>query len=233
MAKTLTNELKSMEIFQTIKDDTIYNIAQISKVIEYSKNDIVFSAKEKSNFVYFLLKGKAIIYNMTHNGNRKIIFILGKGNLLSFNIINDNPTSIFCETIEQSKILCIKKSEFLKLMEIDFSLTETIINEYEKYMCRMSHQLKNTIGNIYIQRKIAAKLWKLARDFGIETKEGKLIDIDITITFMADLIGAPRESVSRACKKLSDMNLVRFENKRFTVLDIEKLAKYYKNLKSL
>lgn len=233
MAKTLTNELKSMEIFQTIKDDTIYNIAQISKVIEYSKNDIVFSAKEKSNFVYFLLKGKAIIYNMTHNGNRKIIFIFGKGNLLSFNIINDNPTSIFCETIEQSKILCIKKSEFLKLMEIDFSLTETIINEYEKYMCRMSHQLKNTIGNIYIQRKIAAKLWKLARDFGIETKEGKLIDIDITITFMADLIGAPRESVSRACKKLSDMNLVRFENKRFTVLDIEKLVKYYKNLKSL
>lgn len=229
MSEVLINELKNIEIFQHIKNSTINDIIKFSKIVSYDKNNLIFPAKKKLNYIYFLIEGKAIIYNITHNGNRKIIFILGKEKMLNFNIINDNLSPVFCETIELSKVLCIKRKEFLELLEYDFILAKIVMNEYEKYLWRMSHQLKNTIGNIYIERKIAAKLWKLGRDFGIETKDGKMIDIDITITFMADLIGAPRESVSRACKKLSDKKLVKFENKRFIILNSEALVKYYKD----
>lgn len=44
-----------------------------------------------------------------------------------------------------------------------------------------------------MERKIAAKLWKLGRDFGVDTEDGVMIDIDLTITLMADLVGAPRK----------------------------------------
>lgn len=165
---------------------------------------------------------------MTHNGNRKIIFILGSGKLLSFNVINDRLTSVFSEAIEKTQILSIERREFLKIIKHDFEFLKSIMSEYEKYIWRMGHQLKNTIGNIYIERRVAAKLWKLGRDFGIKTDEGILIDIEMTITFMADFIGAPRESTSRACKKLINEKLIKFENKKFIILNADKLAEYYK-----
>lgn len=55
-----------------------------------------------------------------------------------------------------------------------------------------------------------------------------MIDIDLTITLMADLVGAPRENVSRACKVLTDRGLIRYGNKRFTLTDSDGLADFYK-----
>ena len=81
---------------------------------------------------------------------------------------------------------------------------------------------------MHMERKIAANLWKLGRDFGMDTEEGKMIDIDLTITLMADLVGAPRENVSRACKVLTDRGLIHYGNKRFTLTDFEGLAEFYK-----
>ena len=46
------------------------------------------------------------------------------------------------------------------------------LEEQEKKMWRLSHQLKNTTSCIYLERKLAAKLWKLSRDFGIEKEDG-------------------------------------------------------------
>mgnify|MGYP002591894351 FL=1 len=92
----------------------------------------------------------------------------------------------------------------------------------------MGHQLKNTTGNMQTERKIAAKLWKLGRDFGVETEEGVMVDIDLTITLMADLVGVPRENVSRACKVLTDRGLIHYSSKRFILTDFDGLADFYK-----
>ena len=45
---------------------------------------------------------------------------------------------------------------------------------------------------------------------------------------LADLVGAPRENVSRACKVLTDRGLIRYGNKRFILIDFDGLAKFYK-----
>lgn len=221
-------KLKDMDIFKNASNSTLSKLINAGKIKKYKKNDIICSDKKIVDYIFFILEGKAIIYNMTHNGNRKIIFILGSGKLLSFNVINDRLTSVFSEAIEKTQILSIERREFLKIIKHDFEFLKSIMSEYEKYIWRMGHQLKNTIGNIYIERRVAAKLWKLGRDFGIKTDEGILIDIEMTITFMADFIGAPRESTSRACKKLINEKLIKFENKKFIILNADKLAEYYK-----
>ncbi len=55
-----------------------------------------------------------------------------------------------------------------------------------------------------------------------------MIDINLPITFLADMLGAPRESTSRLCKTLTDLGLIRMERKQITILDPEKMSHYYK-----
>ena len=221
-------KLKNTDIFKNASNSTLSRLVAAGKIKNYKKNDIIYSDKKTTDYIYFLLEGKVIIYNISHNGNRKIIFILGAGKLISFNVMNDGLTSVFSEAIEKTQVLSIERSEFLKILKLDFEFLKSIMSEYEKYIWRMGHQLKNTIGNIYIERRVAAKLLKLGRDFGLKIDEGILIDIEMTITFMADFIGAPRESISRACKKLINEKLIKFENKKFTILNSDKLAEYYR-----
>ena len=108
-------------------------------------------------------------------------------------------------------------------MEQDFALARTLLAYQEQKIRRLEYQLKNTVGNVYLERKLASKLWKLARDFGVPSQNGILIDMDLTVTFLADLLGAPRENTSRACRKLCGLGLIHMEKKKITLPDPEQL----------
>jgi CRP/FNR family cyclic AMP-dependent transcriptional regulator len=228
MKDIVRNEIKKLKIFQEVPESSIQTLLNQAQVVEYGKKEVVYRAKEAVGSVYIILGGEAVIYNITKHGNRKVIFILGKGSLLNYNIISRSQASVFCEAVSELTVLKIPQSLFVKMMEQEPAWMCAVMREYERYIWRLSHQLKNTTGNMYLERKIAAKLWKLGRDFGVQTSLGVKIDVEMTMNLMADLVGAPRENVSRACKNLSSQNLIVYKNKHFWIPDPEELSSFYK-----
>ena len=122
----------------------------------------------------------------------------------------------------------IPVAALLGLMEQDFALARAVLVAQEKKIWRMAHQLKNTMGSIYMERKLAAKLWKLARDFGVPVQEGIEIDIYLPITLLADMLGAPRETTSRICGMLAEAGLITIRKKRIIVTAPDRMAHFYK-----
>ena len=50
----------------------------------------------------------------------------------------------------------------------------------------------------------------------------------MTMTLLADLIGVPRETISRACKTLAEKGLLIYRDRRFILPDPDALAQFYK-----
>lgn len=222
------NLLYKQSFFQNVDPDTIEKIWAAGSVKEFPKGHIIMRAKDSINPIYIQLSGKSMVYNLTHTGKRKIIFIFGEGTLLNEHVLHEHPASLFCETLERSSIFIVPLNWFLKCMEEDFSLTRAVLKMQECRIWRMGHQLKNTMGSIYMEQKLAAKLWKLSRDFGIETPHGIEIDVNISVTLLADMLGASREATSRLCSILVDSGLIRIHKKRITITDPKKMAASYK-----
>lgn len=222
------DQLKQLEIFSGIATETLEKIAQKGKISEIEKGTILMRAQEPAVAVCFQISGKSIIYNLTQAGKRKILFICGAGMLLNEHISNSRATSMYCETIDKSKIFIIPAKDFMKIMSEDFELTKKILEAQEKKIWRLSHQLKNTMSSIYLERKLAAKLWKLARDFGISTEGGIEIDVNMTAAFLADMLGVSRETTSRTCSTLIENGLILIKKKRIVIPNPEKMAYFYK-----
>ena len=220
--------LNQLEIFQGISSQTIVKLEKTGKIQDVSKGTLLMRARESVEFVYFQLTGKSVIYNLTHGGKRKILFIFGQGALLNEHIFNNHTSSIYCEIMEQSKIIAFSVPDFINIMAEDFELTKKVMEAQERKIWRLSHQLKNTTSSIYLERKLAAKLWKLSRDFGVEKEDGIEIDIDMTITFLADMLGVPRETTSRVCSTLTEAGLIRMNKRRIMIADPKKMAHFYK-----
>ena len=222
------NPLIEMPLFDGVDSKTIKNIWAKGKVYEYPKGTILIRGKEPVSNVYIQLSGKSIQYNLTQNGKRKILFVFGRDMLLNEHVFNHHLTSIYCETIEKSEIFVIPVSEFIKQMTLDFKLAENVLEAQERKMWRLSHQLKNTMSSIYLERKLASKLWKLCRDFGIDKEYGREIDINMSITFLADMLGVPRETASRVCSTLVEQGLIKINKKRIVVVNLEGLQNFYR-----
>lgn len=238
--------LKELEIFQGVRPETIEEMQSLGRIVTMKKGTVCYRASDKQDYIFILMDGQAIIYTLTRCGNRKIIFVHGGGELLNESIITVDRTTVFCDLIRDSQVFIIRNQQFCHLLEKDFTLVKAVMCIQERKLWRTSHQLKNTPGSIYLERKLAAKLWKLARDFGVpvdngerqsemrpesETGDGQKIRIDVSlsITFLADFLGAPRETTSRICRNLAEKGLIEMDKKTIVVDNMDCLARFYKN----
>lgn len=221
-------ELKELQDFNELDENTLRKLSNITIVNRYERGKVLFRDKDIVDNIYIVLKGKVSLYKFNEKGQKKVIFILGEGDFINEVILQSPIASINCETIEDSQIMYCNTTELLQMMEEDFKFTKIILSSLSLKVRRMYRQFKNTTGVLNMGKRVASKLWKLGRDYGIAKDNGILIDMEISITYLADLFGAQRETISRVCKELSELGLIEYNNKKFIIKSEEKLLEYFK-----
>ena len=133
------------------------------------------------------------------------------------------------EMVEKCEILSYSRERFLSMMEQDFELAQAVLDQFCSKLRRTYRQLKNAPTNIAMERKLAAKLYRLYHDYGVEVEGEYIIDVPLTVSYLSQLLGAQRETVSRALKKLVEADLVQYERKKIKIKSPEALGNYHKN----
>ena len=221
------SNINNIEVFQNIKEESKIEIEKIIKLRELSKKANLFCERDMVDKVYFIKEGKISLFKINESGERKIIFILSNGQMINDILLEENKSSsISCEAFEKSILLECNSKDFLKIMENDFTLTKNVLIHMQNINRRLYRQLKNSIS-IRMDKKLASKLYRMGREFGINKGEWTLINANLTITYIADMLGCKRETLSRAMKVLQDENLVKIENKKMYIKKDE-LSTYFK-----
>lgn len=228
MKKNIQYEVKKVDIFNGIKENTQLKLIELGKLKILNKKSILFYEKETVSKVYFLIEGKVSIFKISESGERKVIFILKEGEMINEILLSNNTTSaVGCETFEKSLILEYDITEFINIIESDFILTKNILTCMERRTRRLYRQLKNSIS-IKMDKKLAAKLYRIGKEFGVEKDEWTFINVNISITYIADMLGCKRETLSRSMKSLQDEGLVKIEGKKIYTKQRE-LSRYFKS----
>jgi len=228
MVQVTLSQLKSLPLFEDIDDRTLDLIKMKAHTKNLKKSQMLFAEREIINNIYIVLEGKVTLYRLSERGQKRVIYILNKGEIINEVIFDNLTASINCEGFEDNEIISISKVDLLDIMKNDFKLTEVILYSMSKKIRRLYRQLKNTVP-IKMDKRVAAKLWKLSKDYGVQTQEGVLIDIKISITYLADMLGSSRETISRAVKELEIMDMVKIKNRKF-IVNREKLSLYFKGV---
>ncbi|WP_297206146.1 Crp/Fnr family transcriptional regulator [uncultured Brachyspira sp.] len=224
---TLDEAFNQIKIFENISSQTIEYIKQFSSLKIYKEKEHIFMDKDKINNIYIIVSGKAALYKLNNFGDKKIIFIFDEGKLLNEHSLQGIKVSINCEVLEDSIVMFIPSDIFIKAMEKDFILSKTILDLMSLNIRRLYRQLQNTTNNLECEKKLASKLLKLAKDNGISCENIVKINVPLTVTYISEMIGSRRETVSRQIKKLSKLGFIEFKDNFIFIKDIDKLRNYF------
>ncbi|WP_297633406.1 Crp/Fnr family transcriptional regulator [uncultured Clostridium sp.] len=222
-------ELKKIAMLRTSKKSTLMKLSLYGDKIKVKKGEHIFRDKEIINNIYILISGKVALYKFSESSYKKIIFILGPDEILNEVLIDDLPASVSCEVFEDCELISINKFDFLDIMEGDFELTKIVLNGLSRKLRRTYRQIKNSTP-LKIEKRIAAKLWKLSKDYGVMEERGCRINIKISVTYLSEMFGMPRETVSRGVNTLVKQGLIIKDNKDIIVVDRDKLSEYFKGV---
>ena len=227
--KTKNSDIEKIEVFEGILKNSINEIKNNSDIIELKKNKALYSDRQVLDYVYFLVSGNVSLVKSNENGENKVIFLLNGGAMINEPLMRKNTSGIECWGFEDSKILRIGLKTFDKIMSKDYILARNCMLEMEKRIRRLYRQLKNLTSS-NIEKKLAAKLYRLGTQYGL--KENKIddytyINLNLTVTYIAKMLGYQRETVSRSLKLLAQKEIILQKDRKFYV-NIERAREFFK-----
>ncbi len=207
------------------------NLGEFANVKTYKKNDLIFNESDIEENIYFVKSGKVEVYKLTKNWEERLVFILSDGQTLNEEVIfsKTSECSTCCRAYDNVKVVTIPKNILSKQMQKDHKVLQYIFECSSSKLTRTYRQLKNSGTNVTIDKKIASKLWKMALDYGIETKEGIFIDISLSSAILSKMVGAKRETVSRSINTFKKDGILKLEGDRITILDFKALSEKFEH----
>jgi len=206
----IKDKLKALEIFQSLTEQELEKIVEISFIKKLSKDNILFYEGEMPLYFYALLQGYMKFYKIDLKGHEIILHFFTKPLMMaempSLENIPFRATAIAMR--EDTEVLLIDRKKFLLLLSEDNGFSLNIIKS-------LTHKIKEL--EVAINRNLIydaiTKVCSFIKEQPSVLEERKHKEIAIILNM------AP-ETFSRVLKKLKKLNIL---NPQYTVINHEKL----------
>ena len=191
--------LREIPLFSELSQSQLEEIASISVVKRYSKDNIIFTPSQKGEYFFILKRGKVKVYK-TSKGKEQIIRIFEKptlfGEAASFTGKN---FPAWAEAIEESEIVLIPRKGFIELMKRDPEIGMKLMS----VMAQRLMYLTNVIESLSLKSalsKIASYILRKIEEGGEE--------VEFSTNIAAMELGLTKETVSRMLGKLKELGII-------------------------
>lgn len=185
----------------------------------YRKGGNIYFQGEVPRYAVVILDGVVKAYTIDPDGSECIVHLFTKNSVLPVDWVNgQSPTSIFnYSAVNDVRVLKVKKDEFNDLIARDAECQA----DYLDYMKRSQAGLLLRVTGLSQSRaisKICYTLYFLAFRYGMERSPGEFeINLRLTQSMLASLIGQTRESTAKNLKVLKDKGVVYYSSTTYIV----------------
>lgn len=195
------------------------------KLFRYQKGEAILRPGDTPQGVYLIKKGYVRLYSISENGEELTLIIFKPNDFFPLMwAINNTENTEYLEAMTSVEIWRSPKDKFLEFIktnpDVFFELTSRILVRLGGLLERMQYLV---FGSAY--EKVASILLICVERFG--KKEGKhtVIQVPLTHSDIARLIGVARETASIEMKKMERKRLIAYRGRLLIVKNKRRLEK--------
>ena len=182
----------------------------------YNKGDVLFSEGGTPRGVFFLHSGLIKIVKYGIEGKEQIIEIAKAGDLVGFRaMLSDKTYNVDAKMLEDASIGYIQKSDFLKAINNNEKLRNTVIRVLSKELQDRA-DLLTTMAQKTVRQRTALALILLDDIY-------KGAPINLSRDDLANFVGTATETVIRLLREFKKDGILDIHGRKITILNIERL----------
>lgn len=211
----VASKLRSdIPFFRDIDPALVERIVPLMTERKCRKGEVIFLEGDMGDEIYFVGTGAVIIYTFDKSKKVTLAFLregeyFGEMALMKPGLVR----SATAETLMQTRLYALKRTDFRILIEQDRRLAFHLI-DYTMERLRRANQQIYDLTFLNVRTRIIKRLLFLAGEYGDDR-----IPVKITHQQMADMVGAVRETVSKVLQELQDEGLIEIRDKRIRLLN--------------
>jgi CRP/FNR family cyclic AMP-dependent transcriptional regulator len=178
------------------------------KIVDYSKNQVVFSQAERADAIFYIQKGKVKLTVVSNAGKEAVIAILGDGDFLGEGSLAGRPVRMATATaMSDCSIVRLEKAAMVRVLHEEPAFSEMFLAYVLSRNMRIEEDLVDQLFNS--SEKRLARVLLLLANFGKEGKPEPLI-AKISQETLAEMIGTTRSRVSFFMNKFRKMGYIEY-----------------------
>lgn len=191
----------------------------------YSRGEMVFAPTPQPHSVYLLETGLVRIYRLSEGGGETSFGYVAPGEVFGeLPAFGDYPRESFAQAVRPSQVWKIPRENFRRVLSARSALALQVTRQIGDRLKRIETRIEDLVFR-NVRTRVARMLGELSEDFGQVENGHRVIDIPITQSELATLVGATRQTVNQTLRELSDEGLIGRDNRRIVVLRPELLSR--------
>lgn len=200
-------------LFAELDNQELSAVAAVAKSRRHSKDEVVFHEDESGDVFCLIREGRVKVTMVSPEGKEIILSMLGPGDFFGeMSLLDDEPRSATVMATENLELLIIWRSDFVQLLQENFSITRKVLAELSRRLRTASGRIES-LATMDVYGRLARFLLDLAVNGGKELEDGYVAVTRPTHQAIANTIGTSRETVSRLIHDLMRQDLLISEGK--------------------
>ncbi len=216
--------LKNIPLFAELSEHQLNQIAQDTMARRYKQGEIIFREGDPGQVLYIIQAGQIRIFVNGMDGSETSVILFGRpGELFGeLSVIDGLPRSATAVALEGTVLLILGRESFRQHMR---KMPQLAMNFMQVLSQRVRYNTQQIDGfaSLTITQRLARKLLELAHDYGRVEDDGVFIDMQITQTTLAGMLGATRERINRCLSEFRKSEWISTRQGYITILDPEAL----------
>lgn len=215
-----TDFLASIPLFRGLDRDELAKFGDLVRERSYPKGSVILFQDDPGDSLFVLRTGRVKVVLIGEDGREVILGVLEAGaHFGELALIDDQPRSAHVIAMEDAQLLILRREDFRRRVDASPSVAWALLQELSNRLRRADEKIGGLVL-LDVPGRIARLLLDLAQEGG-----GATIDKVLTHQTIAQMIGASRETVSRAMKDFQETGLILVERRRISIGNRESLEK--------
>jgi CRP/FNR family cyclic AMP-dependent transcriptional regulator len=212
--------LATVPLFKGLDPAELLRFGELLREKSYPKGSVILFEDDPGDALFIVRDGRVKVVLVSEDGREVILGLLGVGEHFGeLSLIDDQPRSAHVIAMEESSLLVLRRDDFRRRVEQSPSVAWSLLTELSRRLRRADGKIGSLVL-LDVPGRIARMLLDAADEGGSE-----LIEKPLTHQTIAHLIGASRETVSRAMREFQDSGWITTDRRRIRLADRAALEK--------
>ncbi|MFO7964370.1 MAG: Crp/Fnr family transcriptional regulator [Desulfobacterales bacterium] len=219
MLDKATRIIGSAPIFKGLPPSDLEAVRRIAIEKIFEKGEMIFFEGDEGDGFYIVVDGQAKIFKSSSEGKEQILHVPGQGEPFGeVAVFAGRSFPANAMALLKSRLLFFPRQAFTGLIAENPSLALNMLAVLSMRLRRFTIQIENlTLKEV--PGRLAAYLVSLAK----EQKNEASVNLTISKSSLAGLLGTIPETLSRIFSRLTDQGLIRVDGRRIHLVDLEGL----------
>jgi CRP/FNR family transcriptional regulator len=218
--------LRQVDLFSGLPSAEVRRLGELVDTELREQGEVIYRVGDLSDTIYVLKSGKIKLSRTSEDGKEMILYYIRPGEVFGEIAITGQELRNGTATVVEDAFMCSIRRDDL---EEYLGRIPGLALEFSRIIGRRKQQIESRVIDLVskdVRTRLAQALSELATDFGCEEERGTLIDLPLTQSDLAQLVGSTRETTSTVFNEFRRNGLVDSEGRSIWVLDPEALIDY-------